>query len=115
VDSHRGYLTAVDGAGAVYAATVDGPDFRGVRRSPDGVSTFVNVNKGITTADVSDLALDGSASDGLYAIVRNAGIFHSRDGAASFSPATGNLANAGSTAFPDALSSTGSTLFAFTR
>jgi photosystem II stability/assembly factor-like uncharacterized protein len=115
VDPHRGYHAVVDSAGAVYAASVDGPNFQGVRRSPDGLSPFVNVNKGITTADVSDLALDATTSDGLFAIVRNAGIFHSGDGAASFSSATGNLAYAGSTAFPDALSATGNTLFAFVR
>jgi hypothetical protein len=115
VDHHRGYHAVVDGAGAVYAATTAADGFQGVRRSPDGVAPFVNVNSGITTADVSDLALDGSVTDGLFVSVRYTGIYHSVDGAASYSSATGDLGYVGTTAFPDALLSTGSTLFAFNR
>jgi len=115
VDEHRGYHAVVDGAGAVYAATVGEPGFQGVRRSPDGSSPFVNVNSGIASADVSDLALDASATDGLFVDVKYMGIYRSTDGAATFSAAVGNLGNVGSTSFPEALASTGNTLFAFTR
>jgi photosystem II stability/assembly factor-like uncharacterized protein len=115
VDEHGGYHAVVDAAGAVYTATTGGDGFQGVRRSPDGVSPFVNVNRGITTSDVTDLALDTSATDGLFVSVRYSGIYHSIDGAASFSSATGNLPSPGTTLIPDGLVSRGKTLFAFTR
>jgi photosystem II stability/assembly factor-like uncharacterized protein len=96
VDEHRGYHAVVDGAGAVYAATTGADGFQGVRRSPDGLSPFVTVNSGITTADVSALSLDAQT---LYAVTRPNGLptpledslFKSRDGGASWSRADPGL------------------------
>jgi len=64
---------------------------------------------------VTDLALDDAVTDGLFVTAGYFGIFHSTDGAASFSSAVGNLKYVGSSAFPTALVATGKTLFAYSQ
>lgn len=112
VDEPSGYRVAVDASGAVFTANV-GAKAQGVRRSPDGVSPFVNASYGLTTADVTDLALDDTVADGLFVAAGPFGIYHSTDGAASFASAVGDLGYVGTSAFPTGLLATGNTVFAY--
>jgi photosystem II stability/assembly factor-like uncharacterized protein len=90
-------------------------DARGVRRSPNGVAPFVNVNSGITNADVRGLALDESTPGHLYVSANYQDLYRSTDGADSFTLADGNLAHRGTTAFPDVLLYVDHTLFGYPR
>ncbi|HXK19243.1 MAG TPA: hypothetical protein VNG33_15625, partial [Polyangiaceae bacterium] len=114
VDAHSGYTAVLDAAGAVYVPTTgEGTGFQGVRRSPDGVSAFANVNSGLANGDVTGIAIDASVPDGLFVTASYQGVYHSTDGAGSFAAATGNIGHTGTSGFPDTLFYDGHTLLAY--